>query len=103
MSGLTTTAAPAGQCRSRCVVLDLCPGALHELVALRSGDPTRLSRTSKTNGIGLSAKDHFLELIDAIGDVCCGGSRRNRSTRENRCYSELFGRLNDRTIWSTSR
>ena len=83
------------------VVMDLTPCPLDELVALRSGDPPCLSRILETSGVGLPRQDHSLEVFDSLRCLCCSGSRHNRSTRESRWHSELFGQLNDRTIWST--
>ena len=83
------------------VVMDLMPCPLDELVALRSGDPPRLSRKSETSGIGLPRQDHSLKMFDSLHCLCCGGSRHNQSIRESRWHSKLSGQRKDRAIWRT--
>ena len=56
-SELPTTEAPANQFRSHRVDLDLLPGPLNKLVAMRPGYPSRLYRISKTNGVEIAAQD----------------------------------------------
>ena len=74
-SGLTTTAAPAGQCPSRDVVLYLRPGAFQELVALRSGapPPTFVSHNQdKTRGL-YPYPPNFRHSLRVRGNDCLYG------------------------------
>ena len=61
------------------VVLDLRPGPLHELVALRSGDPPRLSRIYETFGVVGPGQDHSGEVFNPIRGLLCGGSCHGQS------------------------
>ena len=61
------------------VVLGLSPGFLNQPVALRFGDPSRLSRIGKTSGVGLTRRDHFLGPINSLDGLCCCGSCNYRS------------------------
>ena len=50
------------------VVFDLGPSLLQQPVALRSGDPPRLSHKSETSGVGLPGQDHSLEVFNSLRD-----------------------------------
>ena len=55
------------------------PSLLDQPVALRSGDPPRLSRISKTSSIGLSAQDHSGKEFNPVRCLLCGGSCHGQS------------------------
>ena len=61
------------------VVLDLRSGPLHELVALRPGDPPRLSRIYETFGVVGPGQDHSGEEFNPVRCLLCGGSCHGQS------------------------
>ena len=78
-SGLTTTAALAGRCRSHRYRLDLLPDPLDVLVALRYGDSPTLFLKSEANVVGLPLHDHFGEEFNPVRCPCSGGSCHGQS------------------------
>ena len=71
----------SSSCRSMPLsyVFDLGPSLLQQPVALRSRDPPRLSRISKTSSIGLSAQDHSGDEFNPVRYLLCGGSCHGQS------------------------